>query len=53
MEEKGGHITWQEMRKHLAWYAQGFSGAVMLRREASQLSSEEDLEKWLDIFVKA
>ena len=53
VEEKGGHIAWQEMRKHLAWYAQGFSGAVMLRREASQLSSEEDLEKWLDIFVKA
>ena len=53
VEEKGEHIAWQEMRKHLAWYAQGFSGAVMLRREASQLSSEEDLEKWLDIFVKA
>lgn len=51
--EKGEHVGWQEMRKHLAWYAQGFSGAAALRREASMLSSREDLEKWLEAFAKA
>lgn len=50
-EEKGEAIAWQEMRKHLAWYAQGFAGASQLRREASLLSSAADLEKWLEAFT--
>ena len=52
-EEKGEHVAWQEMRKHLAWYAQGFTGAALLRREASSLSSAADLEKWLEAFIRS
>ncbi len=53
VREKGEHIAWQEMRKHLAWYAQGFAGASALRKAANTLSSQDGLEKWLDAFVKA
>lgn len=51
--EKGEHVGWQEMRKHLAWYAAGFPGAAALRKEANVLSSKDGLEKWLEAFLKA
>ena len=51
--DKGEHIGWQEMRKHLAWYAAGFPGAAALRKEANVLSSKDGLEKWLEAFLKA
>ena len=53
VREKGEHVGWQEMRKHLAWYAAGFPGAAALRKEANVLSSQDSLEKWLEAFVKA
>ena len=53
VREKGEHVGWQEMRKHLAWYAAGFPGAAALRKEANELSSEDGLKKWLEAFLKA
>ena len=52
-EDKGDQVAWRELRKHLAWYAAGFPGAAALRREASQISSADDFEKWLETFVNA
>ena len=53
VREKGEHVGWQEMRKHLAWYAAGFPGAAALRKEANELTSKDGLEKWLEAFLKA
>ena len=53
IREKGNHVGWQEMRKHLAWYAAGFPGAASFRKAANELSSQEDFEKWLEAFAKA
>lgn len=53
VREKGEHVGWQEMRKHLAWYAAGFPGAAALRKEANELTSKDGLEKWLEAFLKS
>jgi len=42
-EYKGEHIGIMEMRKHAAWYLQGFPGVGKLRREISNISSLSEL----------
>ncbi len=52
LEEKGERVGLQEMRKHLAWYTAGIPGAAELRRIASALSSREELDSFLDLFLQ-
>ena len=42
---KGEHIGIMEMRKHAAWYLQGFPGAGKLRKNISQAAQMEELEE--------
>ena len=48
-EYKGQRGIYQS-RKHLAWYCKGFSGAVQLREEVSQI---ESLEQGIEILDRA
>ncbi|MCR5251947.1 MAG: tRNA dihydrouridine synthase DusB [Lachnospiraceae bacterium] len=45
---KGEYIGIREMRKHTAWYITGFPRAALLRKQACELESMEDLEKLLE-----
>ncbi len=41
--EKGEHIALLQARKHAAWYMSGLRGAAVLRRQAGELKTLEDL----------
>ncbi|MBQ4425138.1 MAG: tRNA dihydrouridine synthase DusB [Lachnospiraceae bacterium] len=49
--EKGEYIGYRELRKHLAWYMSGLPGAAALRRQASCVGGEADLDAFLDAFL--
>jgi tRNA-dihydrouridine synthase len=38
----------KEMRKHLAWYVQGFPGVRAFRSQLTQVASMDDIERILD-----
>jgi tRNA-dihydrouridine synthase len=41
--EYGEAIAAREMKKHIGWYAKGFSGASDIRREANNARSTDDI----------
>lgn len=44
-EYKGERIAMKEARKHVGWYIKGVRGAASYRRDASQLTTLEQLQK--------
>ncbi len=42
-EYKGEHVALLEARKHAAWYMSGLRGAAMMRREAGQINTLDEL----------
>ena len=53
VEEKGDRVGYRELRKHLAWYTAGMTGGAALRKEASELTDAEGLERFLRHFLAA
>ena len=47
MEFKGEYTGIREMRKHLAWYTQGYPGSARLRAKVSELETYQDLDNLL------
>jgi len=45
-EIKGEYVALREARGHASWYMKGLRGAASLRREASALSTYEDLQRF-------
>ena len=43
VQDKGEYIGIREMRKHLAWYTKGFTGAAAIRNKAVAISTMEEL----------
>ncbi len=44
---KSEHVAMQEMRRHAAWYLQGFPGASKLRMKINTMATYEDLQEML------
>ena len=49
---KGEYITVREMRKHIAWYTAGLSGASALRARVNEAQSMEELVHLVDAYLK-
>ena len=47
MDFKGEYTGIREMRKHLAWYTQGYPGSSKLRAKVSELETYQDMENLL------
>lgn len=47
---KGEFIALQEMRKHVAWYFQGYPNSAKLRGKVNLIESMEDLEKLMNSY---
>ena len=45
VEFKGENMGIREMRKHLAWYTQGYPGSSKLRARVYELETMKDMEK--------
>lgn len=48
---KGEFIAAREARKHAAWYTKGFRGAARIRKEANEISSLADLERFVALVI--
>ncbi|MBQ8281678.1 MAG: tRNA dihydrouridine synthase DusB [Lachnospiraceae bacterium] len=48
IELKGEFIAMNEMRKHVAWYFQGYPNSAKLRGSVSMITSMEELERLMD-----
>jgi len=44
LQEYGENVAVREMKKHIGWYAKGFSGAAEIRREANNACSKTDID---------
>jgi nifR3 family TIM-barrel protein len=51
IEDKGEFIAMQEMRKHVAWYFQGYPNSAKLRGSVNAISRYEDLEILLNSYI--
>jgi nifR3 family TIM-barrel protein len=49
---KGEYIGIREMRKHVAWYMAGFSGASKVRDSVNFVESYDELEKLLNYYLQ-
>ena len=49
---KGERIGMREARKHAAWYMKGLRGAASLRRQCSELSCLEDLDRLCELILR-
>ena len=47
LEIKGEYIGMREMRKHVAWYLQGYPHAAKLRGQVNQVENMKQLEELL------
>ena len=47
LQIKGERVGIQEMRKHVAWYLQGFPGASRIRQQVNMISTFEELDDML------
>lgn len=52
VEWKGEYVTVREMRKHVAWYTAGLSGASVLRGRVNEAGSMEELIALIDTYLK-
>ncbi len=50
VEDKGEFIAMQEMRKHTAWYFQGYPESAKLRGSVNLIKTYEDLKNLLDLY---
>jgi tRNA-dihydrouridine synthase B len=48
VQQKGEFIGVREMRKHVAWYLKGMSGAAMVRNRVMQAKTEAEMATLLD-----
>jgi nifR3 family TIM-barrel protein len=48
LEYKGGYIGFLEMRKHVAWYTQGYPGSAKLRNHVNEIENMDDLNRLLE-----
>lgn len=53
LAEKGGWLGVRQMRKHIAWYTQGFHGSAALRGAINQAESEQKIREILDEWVNS
>lgn len=51
LKEKGDFLGVRQMRKHIAWYTQGFYNSAALRGKINQAQSPEEIEGILDQWV--
>ncbi len=51
LAEKGDWLGVRQMRKHIAWYTQGFKNSAALRGIINQAESEDEIRKILDDWV--
>lgn len=49
---KGEYTGIREMRKHLAWYTQGYPGSSKLRGKVSEVETYSDIEQLLDRYLQ-
>lgn len=49
---KGEYTGIREMRKHLAWYTQGYPGSSKLRGKVSEVETYGDIEQLLDRYLQ-
>lgn len=52
IQYKGEHIGIREMRKHVAWYTQGYKNSAKLRATINEISSYDDLERVMYAFLE-
>lgn len=52
LEYKGEYIGFLEMRKHVAWYTQGYPGSARLRNRVNEIENMEDLCRLLEEYQK-
>lgn len=48
LEEKGDYLGVRQMRKHIAWYTQGYPNSASLRNRINNAESEEEIVSILD-----
>lgn len=48
LEYKGEYIGFLEMRKHVAWYTQGYPGSAKLRNHVNEIENMDDLNRLLE-----
>ncbi len=53
LEEKGDYLGVRQMRKHIAWYTQGYPNSAALRKEINGAESEEAIVRILDHWVES
>jgi nifR3 family TIM-barrel protein len=51
VEHKGEYIGFLEMRKHVAWYTQGYPGSAKLRNRIVEISNMQELQALLEEYV--
>lgn len=49
---KGEYTGIREMRKHLAWYTQGYPGSSKLRGKVSEVETYSDIEQLLEMYLQ-
>lgn len=52
VEFKGEYTGIREMRKHLAWYTQGYPGSSKLRAKVSEIETYKDIESILSKYAE-
>ncbi len=52
-EYKGAFLALREARKHAAWYTKGLRCAAKIRARSTELSTPDDLERFIDLVLKS